>query len=236
VNHLVLSMTTSAVPLRTRSACHQGPKSAKSLCYSVSCSASNLSNLDSFGILLTNPTLFHIVKKQAAGALERTATDAFLDPNKRINRLAHPPFERTPKQSHVPGTEAGSLDCALAEVGRKERKGLPGFFGFVGFGRLTLHREMPKMTAIACHMVVDACSCVSAPMRSIGRAVEAATSRQKTFTKTQSFAAQLIIRFWIALHGCISIPAIRQTLTLRKMLRVISRATTLEKIGNKPDE
>jgi len=236
VNHLVLSMTTSAVPLRTRPACHQGPKSANSPCCSEVCGASNLYNLDSFGILLTNPPLFHIVNKRTASVLGRARTVAFFDPNKRINRLAHPPSERTPKQSRVPGTEAGSLDCALAEVGRKERKGLLGLFGCVGFSCPTFHRALPKITGVACHTAAGARPCSSTPMILICRVAEAATSRQKTFTKTQSFAAQLIIRFWIALQGCISIPAIRQTLTIRKMQRVISCATTLEKIGNKPDE
>jgi hypothetical protein len=109
-------------------------------------------------------------------------------------------------------------------------------FGFVGFGCPALHHETSKLTGISCHTAAGARSYVSAPMRLIGRVAEAAMSRQKTFTKTQSFAALLIVRFWIALQGCISIPAIRQTLTIRKMLRVVSRATTLEKIGNKPDE
>ena len=236
MDHLVLSMTTSAVPLGTRSACHQGPKSAKSFCYSEVCDACNLYNLDSFGILLTNRAFFHIVNKRTASVLGRARTVAFFDPNKRISRLAHPPFERTPKQSRVPGTEAGSLDWALVEVGRKERKGLPRLFGFVGFSCPALHREMPKITGISCHTAAGTRSCVSVPMRLIGRVAEAATSQQKTFTKTQSFAAQLIIRFWIALHGCISIPAIRQTLTIRKMRSVIARANFSEKIGNGPDE
>ena len=143
-------MTTSAVPLRTRSACHQGPKSAKSFCYSEVCAACNLSNLDSFGILLTNRAFFHIVNKRTASVLGRARTVAFFDPNKRISRLAHPPFERTPKRSRVPGTEAGSLDWALVEVGRKERKGLLRLFGFVDFSCPSLHREIPKITGIAC--------------------------------------------------------------------------------------
>jgi hypothetical protein len=70
----------------------------------------------------------------------------------------------------------------------------------------------------------------------IGRVGEAITSQPKAFPKTQSFAVHLTVHPWIALHGCVSIPAIRQTLTIRKMLRDVSRATTLEKIGNKPDE
>ena len=176
------------------------------------------------------------MNKRTASVLGRARTVAFFDPNKRISRLAHLPFERTPKRSRVPGTEAASLDCALAEVGRKERKGLTGLFGFVGFGCPTLHREMPKITGIACHTAAGARSCVSAPMRSIGRVAEVTKPQQTTFPKAQSFAVQLIIRFWIALHGCISIPAIRQTLTVRKMLRVIARANTPEKIGNRPDE
>ena len=144
--------------------------------------------------------------------------------------------KRTPKRSCASATEATSLDCALAEVGRKERKGLPGLFGFVGFGCPTVHRELPKIAGISCRTAAGARSCVSAPMRLLGREAEAAMSRQKMFTKTQSFAAQLIIRFWMALHGCISIPAIRQTLTIRKMLWAISRANSPEKIGNGPDE
>jgi len=73
-------------------------------------------------------------------------------------------------------------------------------------------------------------------MRSICRAAGVTKPQQTTIPKTQLFTVQLIIRFRIALQGCISIPPIRQTLTIRKMLRVVSRATTLEKIGNKPDE
>ena len=71
MNHLVLSMTTSAVPLRTRSACHQGPKSSNSLCCSKVCGASNLSNLDSFGILLTNFAFSPVGEKTRAAATER---------------------------------------------------------------------------------------------------------------------------------------------------------------------
>ena len=117
-------MTTSAVPLRTRSACHQGPKSANSPCCSEVCGASNLYNLDSFGILLTNPPFFHGVNKCTASALGRAQTVTLFDPAKRIGRQAHPSFEGTPKRSCVPGTEAGSLDWALAEVGpeREERR------------------------------------------------------------------------------------------------------------------
>ncbi len=232
----MISGTQTLVISGTGSSWYQEPESALSACAANEICAPNLSNIDSFGILLTNRAFFHIVNKRTASVLGRAQTVAFFDPDKRISRLAHLPFERTPKQSCVPGTEAGSLDRALAEIGRKERKGLTGLFGFVGFGCPTLHREMPKITGISCHTAAGAQSCISAPMSLICRVAEAATSRQKTFTKTQSFAAQLIIRFWIALHGCISIPAIRQTMTIRKMLRVVSCATTLEKIGNKPDE
>jgi hypothetical protein len=232
VNYLVLSMTTSAVPLRTRSACHQGPKSAKSFCYSEGCGASNLSNLDSFGILLTNPALFHIVNKRTASVLERATAVAFLAQNKRVSKLTHLPVGRTPKRSRVSATEAGSLDCALAEVGRKERKGLPGFFGFVGFGCPTLHREMPKITAIACCVGTATRSRDSAPMRSIRRAAGVTTPQRTPFPKAKSFAAQLIIFFRVPLHGCISIPAIRQMLTDHNMLRGIARANSPEKIGN----
>ena len=66
-------------------------------------------------------------------------------------------------------------------------------------------------------------------MRSIGRVAEVTKPQPTTFPKTQSFAVQLIIHFWVALHGCISIPAIRQTLTDRKMLRMFLRARTLTK-------
>ena len=73
-------------------------------------------------------------------------------------------------------------------------------------------------------------------MRSICRAAEVAKPQPTTFPKAQSFTVQLIICFWVALHGCISIPAIRQMLTVRNMLRVIARANSPEKIGNRPDE
>ena len=73
-------------------------------------------------------------------------------------------------------------------------------------------------------------------MRSIGRVAEVTKPQPTTFLKTQSFAVQLIIHFWVALHGCIDFPAIRQTLTVRKMLHVLARANTPETIGNKPDE
>jgi hypothetical protein len=73
-------------------------------------------------------------------------------------------------------------------------------------------------------------------MRLIGRVGEAVTSQPKTFPKTQSFAVQLIVRHWIALRGCISFPAILQTLTVRMMLRAIVRANNHKKIGNGLDE
>jgi len=126
VNHLVLSMTTSAVPLRTRSACHQGPKSANSPCCSEVCGASNLYNLDSYGILLTNRAFFHIVNKRTAGALERTAACAFLDPNKTVSKPAHLSVERTPKRSRVPTAEAASLSRGRAEVGPEREEGPTG--------------------------------------------------------------------------------------------------------------
>jgi len=72
-------------------------------------------------------------------------------------------------------------------------------------------------------------------MRSICRAAGVTKPQPTPLLKAQSFAAQLIIRFWIALQGCISIPGIRQTLTIRKM-RALLRVTILEKIGNRPDE
>ena len=179
--------------------------------------------------MLTNRALFHIVNKRTASVLGHAQTVAFFDPNKRISKPAHPPFERTPKQSRVPGTEAASLDCALAEVGRKERKGLTGLFGFVGFSCPTLHREMPKITGISCQTAAGARSRKSAPMRSIGRVAEVTKPQPTTFPKAQSFAVQLIIHFWVARHGCINFPAIRQTLTDRKMLHVLARANTPKK-------
>jgi len=47
--------------------------------------------------------------------------------------------------------------------------------------------------------------------------------------QNQSFAVQLINRYWIALLGCISFPAIRQTLAVRMMLCVVARANTYNK-------
>ncbi len=232
----MISGTQTLVISGTGSSWFQEPESALSAYAGNEIGAPNLSNIDSFGILLTNRALFHIVNKRTASVLGHAQTVAFFDPNKRISKPAHPPFERTPKQSRVPGTEAASLDCALAEVGRKERKGLTGLFGFVGFSCPTLHREMPKITGISCQTAAGARSRESAPMRSIGRVAEVTKPQPTTFPKAQSFAVQLIIHFWVARHGCINIPAIRQTLTDRKMLHVLARANTHEKIGNKPDE
>ncbi|MGO9237052.1 MAG: hypothetical protein ACLP4V_24380, partial [Methylocella sp.] len=107
---------------------------------------------------------------------KRTAAFAFFDPNKTVSKPAHLSVEQTPKRSRVPDADAGYLDCALAEVGRKERKGLTGLIVFVGFGRPTLHRETPEITGIACHTAAGARSCVSVPMRLIDRVAEAATS------------------------------------------------------------
>jgi hypothetical protein len=176
------------------------------------------------------------VNKRNAGALERTAACAFLDPNKTVSKPAHLSVERTPKRSRVPDAGAGSLDCALAEVGRKERKGLTGLFGFIGFSCPTLHLEMPKIRGMGTHMVADAWSCVSAPTRSKGRVAEVTKPQPTPFPKAKSFAVQLITRFWIALHGSINIPAIRQTQTVGMMLWSISRANSHEKTGNGSDE
>ncbi len=219
----MISGTQTLVISGTGSSWYQEPESALSACAANEICAPNLSNIDSFGILLTNRAFFHIVNKRTASVLGRAQTVAFFDPDKRISRLAHLPFERTPKQSCVPGTEAGSLDRALAEVGRKERKGLTGLFGFVGFGCPTLHREMPKITGISCLMAASARSRDSAPMRSICRVAGVTKPQPTPFLKTQSFAVQLIIFFRSLPHGCICVPASRQTLTIHKIRRVVSR-------------
>jgi hypothetical protein len=52
---------------------------------------------------------------------------------------------------------------------------------------------------------------------------ETARSQQKTFTKAQSFAVQMIIRHSIAPRGCINFTAIWQTLAVLMMLPVIAR-------------
>ncbi len=191
----------------TGSSWFQEPEPTLSLCAHNEIGPPNLSNIDSFGILLTNRAFFHIVNKRTASVPGLARTVAFFDPNKRINGLAHPPFEQTPKQSHVPGTEAGSRDCALAKVGRKERKGLLGLFGFVGFSRTTLRRETSKFTGIACNMAAGHRSCVSAPLRSIGRVAEVTKPQPTRLLKAQSFAVQLIIFLRAALHRCCRFPA-----------------------------
>jgi hypothetical protein len=175
------------------------------------------------------------VNKCTAGALERTAAFAFFDPNNTVSNPAHLSVEQTPKRSRVPDADAGYLDCALAEVGRKERKGLPGIFGFVGFSCLALHRDMSKFTGIFCRLGTGDRSRVSAPMPLMDRVAEATTSQPKTLPKTQSFAVQLTVHSWLTLHVCISFPAIRQTLAVRMMLRVIARELS-RKIGIRPDE
>jgi hypothetical protein len=65
-------------------------------------------------------------------------------------------------------------------------------------------------------------------MRSICRAAGVTKPQQTTIPKTQLFTVQLIIRFRIALQGCISIPAIQQTLAGR-IMRALLRARTLPK-------
>ena len=219
----------------TGSSWYQEPKSALSAYAVNEIGAPNLSNIDSFGILLTNRAFFHVVNNRTASALGRARTIAFFDPDKRISRQAHPHFERTPKQSRVTGTEAGSPDWALAEVSRKERKSLTGLFGFVGFSCPALHREMPKITGISCCVGTATQSRESAPMRSICRAAGVTKPQSTTFPKSQSFTAQLIIFFRVALHGCAGIPAIRRTLTICEM-HALLRTNSSEKIGNRPDE
>jgi chromosome partitioning protein len=66
VNHLVLSGTLSIVPSGTRSTCYRGPKSGKNSCLSKACHASNFSNLDSFGIYLTNFAFSFVGEKTRA--------------------------------------------------------------------------------------------------------------------------------------------------------------------------
>ncbi len=107
---------------------------------------------------------------------KRTAAFAFFDPNKTVSKPVHLSVEQTPKRSRVPDADAGYLDCALAEVGRKERKGLPGIFGFVGFSCPTFHRALPKITGVACQAATGDRSGISASMRLIGRVGICATS------------------------------------------------------------
>jgi hypothetical protein len=71
VNHLVLSRTPTIVPSGTGSSCYRGPKSGKISCLSKACRASNLSNLDSFGIYLTNFAFSPVGEKTHAAATER---------------------------------------------------------------------------------------------------------------------------------------------------------------------
>lgn len=75
----VISGTQTLVISGTRSSWFQEPESALSVYSGGEIGASNLSNLDSFGILLTNPAFFHVVNKRAAGAIKRIAAVAFLD-------------------------------------------------------------------------------------------------------------------------------------------------------------
>jgi hypothetical protein len=71
VDKNVISGTQTLVISGTGSSWFQEPKSALSAYAGNEIGAPNLSNIDSFGILLTNRALFHIVNKRTASVLGR---------------------------------------------------------------------------------------------------------------------------------------------------------------------
>ncbi len=86
MNHLVLSGTPAIVPSGTRSTCYRGPKSGENSCLSKACRASNLSNLNSFGIYLTNFAFSPVGEKTRAAAAERVRIVALLNQNGGVDK------------------------------------------------------------------------------------------------------------------------------------------------------
>ena len=71
MNRLVQSGTLRVVLSGTGSSCYRGPKSPVSQARSAACGARNFTNVDSFGIFLTDPAICPPVDKAGGGTLDR---------------------------------------------------------------------------------------------------------------------------------------------------------------------
>jgi chromosome partitioning protein len=135
VNHLVLSGTPSIVPSGTRSTCYRGPKSGETCCLSTACRASNFSNLDSFGIYLTNFAFSRVGEKTRSAAAERVVIVALLNQNGGVGKttVTLDPVGGWPRQRlRVVVIDAGrkgeNENCWLDWPEQRANKGLTRFF------------------------------------------------------------------------------------------------------------
>lgn len=159
MNQLVLSVTKCHVLSVTRSSWYRQPKYAANFCFEKAYGTLNFTNLDSFGILLTNSAFLRAVNKAATVSVRSTTAVTLPYQTVAARKLNHLQAKRTQKRSGVSAKDAPSLDWALAKVGRKERKGLPGLSDIVGSGCPAPHREARKYEGIACQIIVDAPPC-----------------------------------------------------------------------------
>ena len=171
MNHLVLSMTTSAVPLRTRSACHQGPKSSNSLCCSKVCGAPNLSNIESFGFLLTDHARFHPVWKSPKTT--RTTVTAVLNQTSIVGKM-------TLSLDRVGGRERQRLRVIVIDADRKgehencwlrwskqrTKEGLTRLFEVIDLTPDAQRREALEFACTVDHVVTDGQPCFAERTRS----------------------------------------------------------------------
>jgi hypothetical protein len=108
VNHLVLSGTVPHVLSGTGSSCYRGPKSLEIDCRSKACLASNLSNLDSFGIYLMNSAFARIGDKRAP--LPKSASRSSHSAIRKAESARQP--YRCVSSTNGPARDCGSLSSS----------------------------------------------------------------------------------------------------------------------------
>jgi chromosome partitioning protein len=186
VNHLVLSGTPSIVPSGTRSTCYRGPKSGETYCLSTACRASNFSNLDSFGIYLTNFAFSRVGEKTRSAAAECVVIVALLNQNGGVDKttVTLDPVGGWPRQPLRvvvidSGRKGENENCWLDWLEQRANKGLTRLFEVIGLAP-GAHRDSLEIACMVGHVVTDG------PPRFAGRTRTALLATDVALTPFQS--------------------------------------------------